>query len=303
MFKTKNDLLDTVPGDGQPGGGAPAAPAPAPAPAAPAPAAAPATPAAPAASESTLLSQGVATPAAGHDWLPEKHRVVKEDGSLDIEASARKVAEAYSHAEKRIGSGDLPPKAAEEYKVEVPESLKGSWNAEDDEAMKQFKADALAHGLTQPQFDFMLERYFAMLPEVATAAQEFAVEQASAELQKAWTTPQDMQKNLGAAARAWNAFAPEGLDINDPKYGNDPVLLQILAKVGAEMREDSPAIQSQGVAPANFDEAVASLRAHPGYADKSHPEHAQVMQKITSLYERKFGTKPQMLGGGATFQI
>jgi len=238
-----------------------------------------------------------------YDWLPEKHRVVKEDGAVDIEASARKVAEAYSHAEKRIGSGDLPPKAADEYKVEVPEALKGEWDAEADEVIKELKEEALANGLTQKQFDFMMGRYFQLLPAMAVATQELAVEQATTELQKVWKQPQEMTKNLQQAARAWEAYAPAGMDMNNPRYGNDPVLLQILAKIGAEMQEDAPPVQGAGVAPANWDDQVASLRAHPGYADKNHPEHSKVMQQITALYEKKHGTKPQMLGGGATISL
>ena len=81
------------------------------------------------------------------------------------------------------------------------------------------------------------------------------------------------------------------------------MLLQILAKVGAEMQEDAPPVQGAGVAPANWADQVSGLRAHAGYADKNHPEHGQIMAQLTSLYEKKHGTKPQMLGGGATISL
>ena len=57
----------------------------------------------------SLLSTGAGEPGA-NDWIPEKFRVVGEDGKLSIESSARKLAENYSLLEKRMGSGDAPPK-------------------------------------------------------------------------------------------------------------------------------------------------------------------------------------------------
>jgi hypothetical protein len=65
-------------------------------------------------SGNSLLSTGAGEPGA-NDWLPEKFRVMGEDGKLSIESSARKLAENYTHLEKRMGSGDAPPKTADEY--------------------------------------------------------------------------------------------------------------------------------------------------------------------------------------------
>lgn len=56
----------------------------------------------------------------------------KKTRSLDIEASSLKLAEAYGHLEKRMGSGDVPPKAAADYKIAVPEALKDVWNPKED---------------------------------------------------------------------------------------------------------------------------------------------------------------------------
>ena len=72
----------------------------------------PAAPAAPAPTGSVLDSGNT-----GNDYIPEKYRTNKEDGTLDLEASSRKVAEAYKQLETRFGSGDVPPKTADEYAV------------------------------------------------------------------------------------------------------------------------------------------------------------------------------------------
>lgn len=46
----------------------------------------------------SLLSTGGSEPGA-NDWIPEKYRVVGEDGKLNVEGSARKLADAYTHLE------------------------------------------------------------------------------------------------------------------------------------------------------------------------------------------------------------
>src|SRR6478736_10297497 len=60
--------------------------------------------AAPATQPTNLLKQGVEEPTPT-EFIPEKYRVTKDDGTLDIEASARKLAEAHGSLEKRLGSG------------------------------------------------------------------------------------------------------------------------------------------------------------------------------------------------------
>jgi hypothetical protein len=93
--------------------------------------------------QGTALQKG-APPAT----IPEKYQVKKEDGTLDIEASSLKLAEAYGHLEKRLGSGDVPPKTAEEYQVTVPDALKDVWKPDDDTLLQDFKKEAHSKGMT-----------------------------------------------------------------------------------------------------------------------------------------------------------
>ena len=86
-------------------------------------------------------STGAATPPAGsvlanaapNDFIPEKYRVNKEDGSLDLEQSSRKMGEAYKHLETRMGTGDAPPKSHDEYAVKLDGVEGFNWD--------EFKAD------------------------------------------------------------------------------------------------------------------------------------------------------------------
>src|SRR5690606_31149911 len=53
----------------------------------------------------SLLQQGQSAadaPPSPAEYIPEKYRVQKEDGTLDLEASSRKLAEAHGHLEKRL---------------------------------------------------------------------------------------------------------------------------------------------------------------------------------------------------------
>ncbi|MGY5427887.1 hypothetical protein ACWQ3V_26735, partial [Enterobacter cloacae] len=59
-------------------------------------------------SGNSLLSTGAGEQGAS-DWLPEKYRVMGEDGKLNIEGSARKLADAHTSLEKRLGSVGTPP--------------------------------------------------------------------------------------------------------------------------------------------------------------------------------------------------
>ena len=103
---------------------------------------------------------------------------MKDDGSLDIDASSRKLAEAYGHLEKRVGSGDVPPKASTEYQVAVPEPLKeafGDLNA--DPMFTQFRDDMHGLGLTQKQFDGVMSRYFELVPQLVQGGAALTAEE------------------------------------------------------------------------------------------------------------------------------
>lgn len=265
---------------------------------------------APAVVQPTALQAGaVATPAAvpatpgPNDWIPEKHRVFAADGkALDLEASARKVAEAYSHAEKRIGSGDVPPKTAEEYKINVPESMAEKWKVDDlnkDPSMQDFLGKAHAAGLTQKQIDLTIGEYLSRAEKLAGGVQELDFADCTKQLKTDWPTEADYAKNLNAAFRAGKAYAGPDFDAILKDYGNDPRVVRMLAKVGAEMKEDTGAAPAaQGMT----QPAAEALTKSPVYWDKKHPDHVATVEKVRAFYEGMYGTKPKT-GGAIAFQV
>lgn len=249
MFKRKFQLMEGEPGAAGGGdGGAPAAAAPATPPAGDPPAGG--TPAAPAA---TVLNGGApdpaGTPPAGatpgpNDWVPEKFRVMKEDGSLDLEASARKVEEHRSNLEKRLGAGDIPPKTAAEYKVNVDDKFKELFKAEElakDPAMIAFLEKAHAEGMSQKGVDLFLNEWFERSTALLDTKATMDAEACTNALKEVWKTDTEFKENNRAAYRAAKEYGGDQFDAILTKYGNDPQIIQMLAKIGRELGEDTSA--------------------------------------------------------------
>lgn len=289
------------------------------------PGAAPATPGtspqtgAPAAASTggSVLSQGGQALSAGQapaatggdpqpgplDWVPEKHRVLK-DGTqeLDLDATAKKLADANRAFEKRFGAGDVPPKTPEEYKFEkLPEGITFE-DIKADPKMQSFIKGAHALGFTNAQLEFAMNEHLGIMSETIAASESLSVEECTAELRKSWPSQKDFQLNTGNAYRAFKAFADPADQDAMEELGNHPALVRMLANIGRELQEDEP-IESGSAAAQNWDQEVAALRAHAGYADASHPEHKIVIQKIDALYSKRYGTQKSRLGGGKTFSM
>jgi hypothetical protein len=281
MFK-RFPFLDLEPGaeGGAAGGAAPAAAPDAPAPAAAPPAApslmargasaAPAAPAAPAA-------DGDAAPVA----VPEKYQVKNEDGTVNHEATALKLAEGYAHLSKRMGGGDAPPKSPDEYAPPVPAGLTL-------EALKQdpmftgFLKGAHSKGMTNAQVGYVLE---AMAEREAMRS---SPEIAEAELRKEWKTDADLQAGLAQSFRAAKAYAggDEQFAKIEAKFGSDPDFIRLMARIGKELGEDT-----QPAAGITSSEAMTleSLMASPAYFDGKHPDHRKVVAQVSALYAKKTG--------------
>lgn len=247
-----------------------------------------------AASAASLLAGGAAAPAGesgSFDYIPEKLRANKEDGSFDLEASSRKVAEAYSALEKRFGAGEAPPKAAGDYVVTVPDTLKEAFDPATDVGMQGFLTGALEAGLNQKQVDYVMGKYFEMAPQLVAGAVQYDATTGKAELEKVWT-PAEFQGNVNNAYSAASAAASKaGIDINDIMGGplaNDPTFMRLMAALGPEFAED----RGPGTAAPVSGESVSTLLASDAYKNPAHADHAKVSQQVRTYYERKYGNQP-----------
>ncbi len=269
-------------------------------------------PAAPApAGDPSLLQQGAGEENA---WLPEKYRV-KVDGKdeIDFQASARKLGEGYKALEAKLGSGatGTVPENADSYQLTVPTDAEGKPLVEGvdlqdfmaDPMYKALATKAHAAGISNEQMNFFVGEYLQMAPQLFEANLQLGADEARQTLSAVWKDDAAMKSGLQRAARAAQGFAapagqPGNYDNVMQKFGNDPDFLALMASIGKEMGEDKP-IASDPVALQDWQDQVDEIRANPAYSDKNHPQHKALMQKMESLYQRKYGTQQRQLGGAA----
>lgn len=228
-------------------------------------------------------------------WAPEKHRVFGEDGkTLNVEATARKIAEAYGHAEKRIGSGDVPPKSAADYKINVPEALADKIKAEDlakSEDFKGFLGKMHEAGLSQKQADSVVAEMLDRSMKLQAGMAQISADECVAQLKTEWASEADYKANLGKAFQAAKAYGD--VDKLMEKYGNDPDFIRFAARVGKDMGEDTGAPND---AQSISEPDVEALQKSKAYWDPSDPEHAKTKARVEQFYAGKFGSKPKTSG-------
>ena len=236
-------------------------------------------------SGNSLLSTGAGEPGAS-DWLPEQYRVMGEDGKLNIEGSARKLADAHTSLEKRLGSVGTPPKTADEYepKVEVEGFNWEEFKA--DPRMQSFMKTAHAKGITNDQMSFILGEYAQRAPELVGGAAALDSEAASTQLREVWKTDAEFKKNIGLAYRAFNSLADEADKGRMDEIGNNPMVIRMLAKVGAEMQEDAPA---GGDVNLEEQQTIRDLMKSPAYMDPKHADHERVSAQVKAYYQKRYG--------------
>lgn len=247
-----------------------------------------ADPAAGAPADASLLATAAAAPAPINEAIPEKYRVTKEDGTFDLEASARKLADGQANLEKRLGSGDVAPKSPAEYALELPDGLDFA-ALKDDPDMQALLKSGHEAGLNNKQMSWAVNQ---MIQAVQGNAAEMA-EKSTATLREVWKTDGEFKDGVDSAYKAAAAFLEPGELESFMKRGgpgDDATIIKLLAKVGKEMQEDKPASQANGNA--SGAETIRSLMASPAYMDSKHPDNAKVTAQVRAHYEKQYGMNP-----------
>lgn len=233
----------------------------------------------------SLLSTGAGEPGA-NDWIPEKYRVMGEGGKLDIEGSARKLADAHTSLEKRLGSVGTPPKTADDY---APEVKAEGFNWEEfkaDPRMQSFMKSAHGKGITNDQMSFIISEYAQIAPSLVNGAAELDAESATTQLREVWKTDAEFNKNIGLAFRAFNSLTDEGDRGRIDEIGNNPMVIRMLAKIGAEMQEDAPAGADSNPAE---QQTIRDLMKSEAYMNPKHTDHERVSAQVKAYYQKRYG--------------
>lgn len=227
----------------------------------------------------TALSQGAAAPLP--PAIPEKYIVKKEDGTVDTVASSLKLAEAYKTLEKRIGSGDMPPKTPAEYKITVPDALKDTWKPAEDKLLQGFLTDAHAAGLSQKQIDLVMGKYMEIAPDLVQAGKQLDFDSCNTELKAEWKTDDQYKSGISNAYKAATAYFGTEAEAIIAEYGNDARIIRGLAKIGAEIGED----RSNNFEGQLGQGSIDSILSSEAYNQPRHPDHAKVSEQVRKHFE------------------
>jgi len=231
--------------------------------------------------ESTALATGAAANLPPPVVIPEKYQVKKPDGTLDIEASSLKLAEAYGHLEKRVGTGDLPPKEVGDYKIKIPEQFP-DWKPADDPKLQAFLKEAHTTGMTQKQVDVLVSKYMEIAPELVQASHKMDADACAAELKTVWKTDDQYKSEVGKAYKAAVGYFGADADAIIKEYGNDARIVRGLAKLGNEMGEDKSVNFEGKMGQSSID----SIMASEAYNQPKHPDHVRVSTQVRQHFEK-----------------
>lgn len=225
--------------------------------------------------------------------IPEKYQVKKADGTLDVDASLAKVLDGYGHLEKRMGAGDAPPKAPEDYAPQV----EGFDIAElkDDPKYQGFLKGAHAKGLSNAQVSWVLSEYAARAGEGAEAATGLSVDEFRAAVEPHFQPLGGYEAGMKAALNAVRAVVPDVTAAELASLPNNPLVARVLASLGKEIGEDRRVTPGQLSVP-DWEGEVAKIRASEAYNKANHPEHAQALKRMDALFAQRYGAQARPMG-------
>lgn len=207
--------------------------------------------------------------------IPDKFKVVSEDGSVDYKATVAKMNESYSYLEKKVGTGDVAPKTVDEYKIEREDFDLEEFKA--DPSNKEFLELAHKHGITSKQLDFLLSEYDKRAVDLVSTSSQFDTDQTVQTLQAEWGS--NYETNIFSAIKAAKSAGLTDDQINDPVIGNNPAIIKALSYFGSQMTEDKPITGGSAVKT-----DVQSLMRSEAFFDSKHPEHKSVKAQVDAYY-------------------
>lgn len=217
------------------------------------------------------------------ELIPEKFR---KDGEIDY----KNLAKSYLYAEKRIGSGDIPPKDETGYKLEYqfPEGV-----GIEPERETSFLKGCHAKGMTNAQVQYIMDEYANLIKDgMALQAQQqgAAKPDIEAQLRQEWGAEFDTQ--FANAQKAFHAVADEQDKGNIKALSQSVPVMRMLAKLGANLNED-PGLPGEISGMSAVD--VESLQKSEAYWNPRHPDHSKVKQQVTQYFQAKFKGKSRVI--------
>jgi|TARA_E500000305_G_C4024533_1_gene240981 hypothetical protein len=259
--------------------------------------------------DTTVL--GSDSPSDNLDWKASLSSELANDPTITQFKDVESLAKTVVHQQKQMGSRIPIPKTDEEYKelygklgrpddptgyeTKIPEGMEAYFN---ENAVNDFKNIAHEIGLNQNQVSALMDyQSRSMQQELDTQPAMLSAqkEQTEKELKSEWGVEYD--RNIRAAQRALQVYGdPEILELMNTTAGNNPAVVKLFARLGAEVTEDmTQNTQNNNLAVSRLDaqdeiSQVFSNNNHP-YFQPTHPEHLAAVERVRQLHEKVHGGK------------
>lgn len=176
------------------------------------------------------------------------------------------------------------PESIDGYQVEVE-----NFNFDEFKAIpenQEFLERAREAGLDNSSLNFLLKEYNELIPALMENNAVMDNETTVKTMTEAWGA--EAEQNFGyAQAVAGNLIANGVLtaeEVNDPSFGNNPLVLKMAAYFGQQLNEDTPPSNTQQ----NGATDIQSLMQSEAYLNESHPDHHRVYGQVQNFYLKQF---------------
>jgi hypothetical protein len=208
-----------------------------------------------------------APPASDYSWVPAKFM---KNGLPDVALMAK----SYTNLEKLAkgkGIANVPDS------IDAYEYTPQGFDV-DPEILGNLKIQAIEKGITTDQYQWMMQQYEAEMGRFLPSP-----EKTHAYLTEAWGDRFDVMSEN--AKRAFNAYVPS--DIPMEAVGNNPYLIDILSRIGADMAEDSTPSAGGSSSPRGrmSEEEKNAMMKDPEYGSGS-PKGKELFSAVEDWYKR-----------------
>lgn len=154
------------------------------------------------------------------------------------------------------------------------------------EENQAFLERAREAGLDNNSLNFLLGEYSQLIPQLMEANAALDNEAAVKTMSEIWGG--EAEQNFGFARSAAENLVSNGVltaeEVNNPSFGNNPLVLKMAAYFGAQLSEDTPPSNTQQ----SGTESIQSLMQSEAYLNESHPDHKRVFAQVQNFYQKQY---------------
>ncbi|WP_347454280.1 hypothetical protein ABEF83_08110 [Acinetobacter thermotolerans] len=154
------------------------------------------------------------------------------------------------------------------------------------EENQQFLERAREAGLDNNSLNFLLKEYNELIPSLMEANAALDNEAAVQKMTEVWGG--EAEQNFKFAQTAAGNLVNNGVltleEVNDPSFGNNPLVLKMAAYFGSQLQEDTPPSNTQQTGGVD----VESLMKSEAYLNESHPDHKRVFAQVQNFYQKQY---------------